>query len=89
MNLRNRNVRRSLGLLECSGYQCLRLFRSDGWSLIGIAGADVLLVKVTGENWPAPEERETLQAFPCPPNCRKLVHRWRKGARLPDVLILR
>jgi hypothetical protein len=28
---------------------------------------------------------ETLHEFPCPGNCRKLIHRWRDRERLPDV----
>jgi hypothetical protein len=30
-------------------------------------------------------ETGTLRMFPCPPNRRKLVHRWRDRARLPHV----
>jgi hypothetical protein len=35
--------------------------------------------------WPGTVEMETLRNFVAPPNCRKLVHRWRHRERLPDV----
>lgn len=38
-----------------------------------------------GESIPSTVEMETLESFRVPPNCRKLVHRWRDGRRLPDV----
>ena len=28
---------------------------------------------------------ETMNLFPVPANCRKLIHRWRDRQRLPDV----
>jgi hypothetical protein len=28
---------------------------------------------------------EAIRNFQCPPLCKKLVHRWRERARLPDV----
>jgi hypothetical protein len=28
---------------------------------------------------------EAIRLFACPPNARKLIHRWRDGQRFPDV----
>ena len=51
----------------------------------GIASTDMVLVQVKTNQWPGSVEMETLKAFPCPANCRRLVHRWRDKQRLPDV----
>jgi hypothetical protein len=42
-------------------------------------------VQVKSRDWPSLEEMESLRLFPCPANCRKLIHRWRDRERLPDV----
>jgi len=34
---------------------------------------------------PGAAEMETLRSFRCPRNCRRLIHRWRDGQRMPDV----
>jgi hypothetical protein len=36
-------------------------------------------------SWPGSVEMETLTMFPCPPNAKKLIHRWRHRQRFPDV----
>jgi len=81
-----RNEHRSIALLESAGYRCTRAAASLGeWDIIGIGSTDVVLVQVKTRDWPGSAEMETLQDFPCPPNCRRLVHRWRDRRRLPDV----
>jgi hypothetical protein len=45
----------------------------------------VVLVQVKTRDWPGAEEIETLQAFRCSANCRRLVHRWQDRQRSPDV----
>jgi hypothetical protein len=55
------------------------------WDIVAIGSQDVILLQVKSRDWPGSAELETLQAFPCPPNCRKLVHRWKDRQRLPDV----
>lgn len=81
-----RNEHRSMRLLEAAGYRCSRSAASLGeWDVIAIGPADVVLLQVKTRDWPSGEEMETLREFRCPPNCRKLAHRWRDGQRQPDV----
>jgi hypothetical protein len=73
-------------LLEAAGYRCCRSAASLGtWDIIGVGSADSVLLQVKTNCWPGALEMEQLKLFPCPPNCRKLVHRWRDRQRLPDV----
>ncbi len=84
-----RNEHRSMTLLKAAGYQCTRAAASLGaWDMIGIRSTDVVLVQVKTNQWPGTAEMETLRDFPCPPHCRKLVHRWRDRQRLPDVRVV-
>jgi hypothetical protein len=81
-----KNEHRSIRLLEASGYACCRSAASLGaWDVIGIGSTDVVLVQCKTRDWPGTVELETLKLFPVPPNCRKLIHRYRDGVRLPDV----
>lgn len=52
---------------------------------IGIGSADVVLVRVKSNEWPRSAEVDALLAFTVPPNCLRLVHRWRDRQRVPDV----
>ncbi len=77
---------RSIALLESAGYRCTRAAASLGvWDIIGIGSTDVVLVQVKSRDWPEAVEMEMLKGFPCPPHCKKLIHRWRDRQRLPDV----
>lgn len=81
-----RNEHRTIQLLEAAGYSCTRAAASLGaWDVIGIGSTDVVLVQVKSNAWPGSVEMETLKSFATPPNCRRLVHRWRDRARMPDV----
>ena len=81
-----RNEHRSMRLLEAAGYSVTRAAASLGaWDVIGIASTDVVLVQVKTRDYPGAAEMEQLRQFAVPPNARKLVHRWRHSARLPDV----
>lgn len=81
-----RNEHRTMALLEATGYRCTRAAASLGaWDVIGIGPTDLVLVQVKTRDWPGSVEMETLRAFPCPVNCRRLVHRWRDCHRMPDV----
>ena len=81
-----RNEHRSIRLLESAGYQCTRAAASLGaWDIVGIGSTDVVLVQVKTRDWPGSAEMETLTGFPCPPNCKRIVHRWRDRQKLPDV----
>lgn len=82
----SRNERRSRDLLEAAGYAVTRAAGSLGaWDLIGIGSTDVVLCQVKTRDWPGSVEREALERFAVPPNCRKLLHRWIDRQRLPDV----
>jgi hypothetical protein len=77
---------RSIRLLEAAGYACTRAAASLGvWDIIGVGSTDFALVQVKTRDWPGSVETENLKLFPAPPNCRKLVHRWRDRQRQPDV----
>jgi Holliday junction resolvase len=81
-----RNEHRSRLLLEAAGYAVTRAAASLGaWDLIGVGSTDVVLVQVKTRDWPGSVEMETLTTFKVPPNCRRLVHRWRERQRVPDV----
>ena len=81
-----RNEHRSMAILEAAGYRCTRSAASLGeWDVVAIGTADILLVQIKTRDWPGTVEMETLRSFRVPPNCRKLVHRWRHRQRLPDV----
>lgn len=80
---------RTIRLLESAGYECTRSGASLGvFDVIAISRNEVLLVQVKSGRWPSPAERETIEEFPCPPNCRKLIHRWDAYAREPQVMVL-
>jgi hypothetical protein len=81
-----RNEHRSRQLLDATGYAVTRAAASLGmWDLIGIGSTDVVLVQVKSNEWARSAEMEALQAFTVPPNCRRLVHRWRDRQQVPDV----
>ncbi len=77
--------RKSRLLLE-GNYSVARRTWFCPWTFIAVRPTEVLLLKVTDEKWPTRTEMALLRKFLCPPNCRKLIHRWRKGRELPDVL---
>ena len=82
----SRNEYRSIAVLEAAGYRCTRSAASLGeWDIIGIGSKDVVLLQVKTRDWPGAVEMENLTLFSVPPNCRKLIHRWKDWRRLPDV----
>lgn len=81
-----RNEWRSRDRLIAAGFRVTRAGGSLGeWDLIGINAAGGVLVQVKTRDWPGTLERLALVEFPAPPNFAKLIHRWRDGAREPDV----
>jgi hypothetical protein len=81
-----RNEHRSIAILEAAGYRCTRSAASLGdWDIVGIGPTDVVLVQVRTRDWPGLLERAALREFQVPPNCRKLLHRWRPRAKVPDL----
>ena len=84
-----RREHKSKLLLEAAGYEVIRAAGSHGvWDLWGISSTDIVLVQVKSRDLPYGAEREAMEAFQVPPNCRKLVHRWKDGEKLPDVIEL-
>lgn len=85
----NRNEKRSMRILEASGYSCTRSAASLGeWDIIGVGPTDFVLCQVKSNRWPRPDEMETLKLFVCPPNARRIVHRWRDRQHTPDVKVI-
>jgi hypothetical protein len=81
-----RNEHRSKALLEAAGYRVIRSAASlSEWDLVGVSATDVVLCQVKTRDWPGTAELEALSLFPVPPNCRRIVHRWRDRQRAPDV----
>jgi len=89
MNAKAKGTRaehRSMVILEAAGYRCTRAAASLGaWDIIGIGSTDVVLVQCKTRDWPGTVEMEGLKLFLVPRCCRKLIHRYRDGVRLPDV----
>ena len=81
-----RNEHRSRKILEAAGYTVLRMAGSHGcWDLIGFSATDVVLCQVKSRDWPGTLELEELRSFACPPNCRRIIHRWKDRVPVPDV----
>jgi len=81
-----RNEYRSIRLLESAGYCCTRAAASLGvFDIVGIGSTDFILCQVKTRVWPSRKEMEDIYSFRCPPNCRKIVHRWHDWQKLPDV----
>lgn len=71
---------RSKRILEAAGYAVMRAPGSHGlWDLVGISPTGIILCQVKSRDLPGPLERESLDAFQCPPNCWRLIQRWRDG----------
>lgn len=81
-----RTEHKSRDLLAAAGYVVTRAAASKGaFDLVAIGADDVLLVQVKANRWPSPAEMAAMAALPVPPNCRRVVHRWRDRVALPDV----
>ena len=89
MNAKRKGTRqehRSKALLEAAGYRVIRSAASlSEWDLVAVSATDMVLCQVKSRDWPGSAEMETLKLFPVPPNCRRILHRWRDRQRLPDV----
>jgi hypothetical protein len=81
-----RNEHRSMAVLEEQGYACIRSSNSRSpWDVVALRSSELVLVQVKSSRWPGSQEVAAMRAFPCPPGCRRLVHRWRRGQSEPDV----
>jgi Holliday junction resolvase len=80
----NRNEYKSIRLLEASGYACTRAAASLGvFDVVGVGSQDIILLQVKSNEWPRSVEMEAIKEFRCPPNAKKLIHRWRDRHRSP------
>jgi hypothetical protein len=84
-----RNEHKSIRILENAGYACTRAAASLGrFDIVGVSSTDVVLVQVKTNGNPRPAEREALQLFQAPVNCRKLLHVWHDHKRTPVVTLI-
>jgi Holliday junction resolvase len=82
----NHQEHRSRRILETAGYAVTRAAGSLGaWDLLGVSATDMVLVQVKSNRPPSPAEREALALFPCPANCKRLIHVWVDRQRWPRV----
>ena len=82
----SRNEYKTIAMMEAAGYSCTKAAASLGiFDVIAVGSTDVVLIQVKSNEWPRTIEMEILKDFKAPPNCRKLVHRWRDRQRVPDV----
>ena len=80
---------RSRQMLEAAGYVVFRSAASKGaFDLIAVGPTDFALVQCKTNRGPSPAEREALQLFPCPPNCKRILHVWHDRQRAPVVTVL-
>jgi hypothetical protein len=78
-----------MALLEAAGYACTRAAASLGvFDIVGIGPSDIVLVQCKTRDYPTAVEMEAIRNFPCPPGCKKLVHRWVDRKRMPDVRVV-
>ena len=78
---------RTMRRLEEEGYHTARMAGSHGpFDVHAYDAQGFVLVQVKyGNRWPGPEEMESIELEPVPPNAKKQVWLWRKGARAPEV----
>jgi Holliday junction resolvase len=82
----NRSEYKTMRLLEAVGYECFRMAASKGaFDVIAVSASDVLLIQVKSNRLPSAFEMETIKAFECPINARKIVHVWQDRKCLPVV----
>jgi PD-(D/E)XK nuclease superfamily protein len=85
-----RNEWKSIAILESQGYRVSRSAASKGvFDLVGIKADSFVLCQVKTRDWPGTIETEEMRNFPAPPNCRKVVHRWRDRQSQPDIREIR
>jgi Holliday junction resolvase len=82
----SRAEHKSIALLEAAGYRCTRAAASLGvFDIVAISATDITLCQVKSNEWPRSAEMEAIANFAAPPNCRKIIHRWRDRRQAPDV----
>ena len=85
-NKGRRNEYKSRRLLETLNYRVMRAAASLGvFDLVAIGSTDIILCQVKSNRGLSPADREEVERFTCPPNCRKQIHRWKDYVRVPEV----
>jgi hypothetical protein len=72
-------------ILESAGFEVISADSRGLWNLVGISATGIVLCQVKAGDWPGTLELEAMREFPAPENCIKIIHRWRRGQRSPDV----
>ncbi len=82
----NRSEYKTMRHLEAVGYACFRMAASKGvFDVIAVSPFDILLVQVKSNRMPSTFEMETIKAFECPINARKIVHVWQDRKSVPLI----
>ena len=84
----NRLERKTIAHLTAAGYLCVRSAASLGpFDIIAINPLGLRCIQVKANDWPRPEERESLRnaARLMPPNAFVEVWRWDDNARKPII----
>lgn len=77
---------KSIRILEDAGYQCIRSAASKGvFDLVAVKSDDIIFCQVKSGRWPGRAEMDAIANFEMPPNCRRIIHRWRDGQADPDI----
>ena len=84
----SRIERKTIKLLETAGYFCIRSAGSLGPSdIIAANRLGLRCIQIKCNDWPRPDERESMQlaARNLPANCLIECWRWNDGAREPLI----
>jgi Holliday junction resolvase-like predicted endonuclease len=78
---------KSMAMLACEGYRCLRTAGSHGeFDLLAFQPDHILLVQVKGNTKPSKSEIAKIRAFRCPSNCYKEIYIWKDGQKDVEIL---
>ena len=77
-----------MAIFEAAGYHVIRgaASKANGWDFAAYSATDWVLVSVKSGEWPSPVDRRMLAEQVVPVGTRKVLHRWRRRAALPDVM---
>jgi hypothetical protein len=82
-------VARSAAVIQAGGYQLVPITRPIGpWCLLAVSGQGLLLVSVVKDAWPSTMGAVWGHPAGWPVNTRRLIHRWKPDAALPQALSL-
>ena len=76
---------KSIRTLEGAGTICTRALDTEQVvHVVAIGSTDIVLIRIASHEWPHPDEIEQFRELRCPSNVRKLIHRWRERALVPE-----